>query len=1144
DAPFAIKRRKEDGGFFYEGYCIDLLNELARKLKFTYEVYISPDGKYGAENENGTWNGVINEILNERTDMAISALTITERREKVVDFSFPFMHFTTDILLRKPSFGEKIDLSQFMAPFDNQVWFATLATLVIISIAVFVLNFYSPYGYKDDNGRGTSKEFSFFNTSKVITLIEGGVATTSACALSTMTGIPVIRLYGNISPLDQCEKEIRMSAGYRDYAQATLDILKKYGWKNIVLVYEERRVHEAGHFLTKSRKLPLIVNLVQLSGRDKNEKPTEPAHRVIEQVRKFDAQVIVLYLENKNIELLLQQVPLNFTWYQNVVIALKLPHAETSLVDEIKHAVGHNFTGFINEELVAVSHDAVQIIQEAANTEPCSSINGSDIRLEDRNTMLTCMRKSKFYCTTQYLHFGNGNIIVKVESPYVMKRKKNDGELFYEGYCIDLLNELARNLKFTYEIYTSPDGKYGAEMEDGTWNGAIGEIINENAKIIFDRGRRIYASSGVESPYGYKDDNGRGTSKEFSFFNSVWFALACMLQQGGDNTPKSLSGRILTGCYWFCILICISTYTANLAAFFTVKNAVHPIQNLGELTESSYSIAVLNSSSMSEFFKASDYEAYKKIWRKIEGDDTLVKTVAQGVQWVREKEHFALITDGPSLRKIVSKPPCDLEVALSRKQIGLNSMLGVYLVLFVGMVIAFFTLLTEIYWKRRAKQGFISGQTDEFHALNSVFSYFSGLKNVSVVLKEFNISEVAELFGEASNVITLIEGGVATTSACALSTMTGIPLIRLYGNIAPLDQCEKEIRMSAGYRDYAQATLDILEKYGWKNIVLVNEASNVITLIEGGAAATSACTLSTLTGIPLIRLYGNIIGPQDQCKKSIQMSAGYKDYAHATLEILKNYGWKNVVVVYEELRVHEAGNFLTVSRKFPLIINLVQLSEGEKNEEATEPSYRVIEQVQKFDPEVIVLYLEDKNIEQILQQGTVAVGYDTFQIIKKAANTWPCSSINGSDISLEDRNAIFTCMRKASSEEEHEFLQFMDPFDRQVWFANLATLVISSIAVFVINYYSPYGCKDDNGRGTSKEFSFFNSVWFALACMLQQGGDNSPKSLSALSQKQIDLKSMVGFFLVLLVGMVIAFLTLLAEIYWKRRSKQVSFESY
>ena len=64
------------------------------------------------------------------------------------------------------------------------------------------------------------------------------------------------------------------------------------------------------------------------------------------------------------------------------------------------------------------------------------------------------------------------------ESPYVMKRKKHS-ELFYEGYCIDFLKELARNLKFTYEIYTTPDGKYGAEMEDGTWNGVVGEILNK-----------------------------------------------------------------------------------------------------------------------------------------------------------------------------------------------------------------------------------------------------------------------------------------------------------------------------------------------------------------------------------------------------------------------------------------------------------------------------------------------------------------------------------------------------------------------------------------------------------------------------------------------------------------------------------------
>ena len=52
----------------------------------------------------------------------------------------------------------------------------------------------------------------------------------------------------------------------------------------------------------------------------------------------------------------------------------------------------------------------------------------------------------------------------------------------YEGYCIDLLNELAKSLKFTYEIYFVPDGLYGAKTENGTWNGLIGELVNKVCK--------------------------------------------------------------------------------------------------------------------------------------------------------------------------------------------------------------------------------------------------------------------------------------------------------------------------------------------------------------------------------------------------------------------------------------------------------------------------------------------------------------------------------------------------------------------------------------------------------------------------------------------------------------------------------------
>ena len=88
-------------------------------------------------------------------------------------------------------------------------------------------------------------------------------------------------------------------------------------------------------------------------------------------------------------------------------------------------------------------------------------------------------------------------------------------------------------------------------------------------------------------------------------------------------------------------------------------------------------------------------------------------------------------------------------------------------------------------------------------------------------------------------------------------------------------------------------------------------------------------------------------------------------------------------------------------------------------------------------------------------------------------------------------------LKKSSSNNGTiDYLQFMKPFHNNVWFATLASVVVISVAMFVLNYFSPYGYKEENGRGTSKEFNFFNSVWFALACMLQQGADNQPRNLS------------------------------------------------
>ena len=88
---------------------------------------------------------------------------------------------------------------------------------------------------------------------------------------------------------------------------------------------------------------------------------------------------------------------------------------------------------------------------------------------------------------------------------------------------------------------------------------------------------------------------------------------------------------------------------------------------------------------------------------------------------------------------------------------------------------------------------------------------------------------------------------------------------------------------------------------------------------------------------------------------------------------------------------------------------------------------------------------------------------------------------------------------KKKTTEEKDFLQFMMPFDISVWLMLLVCLSVVSVGTFTLNYFSPYGYKNDKDRGTSSEFNFINSVWFSLGCMLQQGGDNTPKALSGTS---------------------------------------------
>ena len=78
--------------------------------------------------------------------------------------------------------------------------------------------------------------------------------------------------------------------------------------------------------------------------------------------------------------------------------------------------------------------------------------------------------------------------------------------------------------------------------------------------------------------------------------------------------------------------------------------------------KSSYQVGVVESASTYEAFKTSQFETDIKIWYRIQREGTIVQSVSEGIQWVRDRQKFVFINDGPTLRYTANQPPCDLAV--------------------------------------------------------------------------------------------------------------------------------------------------------------------------------------------------------------------------------------------------------------------------------------------------------------------------------------------------------------------------------------------------------------------------------------------------------------------------------------------------
>ncbi|XP_076095693.1 glutamate receptor ionotropic, kainate glr-3-like [Mytilus galloprovincialis] len=115
-----------------------------------YEITQPLDGKWGAQMENGSWNGLIGQLERLDIDLVAAPVAVQISREKVVDFTIPYYYDSPAILLKKPDQNAK-KWRTLIDPLSEYVILCIFIFLPVISLFLFFFEKCTPYYRRIEN---------------------------------------------------------------------------------------------------------------------------------------------------------------------------------------------------------------------------------------------------------------------------------------------------------------------------------------------------------------------------------------------------------------------------------------------------------------------------------------------------------------------------------------------------------------------------------------------------------------------------------------------------------------------------------------------------------------------------------------------------------------------------------------------------------------------------------------------------------------------------------------------------------------------------------------------------------------------------------------------------------------------------------
>eukprot|EP00243_Klebsormidium_subtile_P013209 TRINITY_DN8558_c0_g1_i1.p1 TRINITY_DN8558_c0_g1~~TRINITY_DN8558_c0_g1_i1.p1 ORF type:complete len:528 (+),score=86.28 TRINITY_DN8558_c0_g1_i1:336-1919(+) len=146
--PFVFQNTFGDGtGVPFYGMLVDLLPLLFQyaNMNVTLEYYYTPFDAGGVLLPNGTWNGVIGELVAGRADIAAFPLSLAPGRPDAIDMTYSYYEAGLGMIVKKES-GTFDGVTVFLKPFTTKLWLSLIATVVFITLSLHLLAWVSPYG--------------------------------------------------------------------------------------------------------------------------------------------------------------------------------------------------------------------------------------------------------------------------------------------------------------------------------------------------------------------------------------------------------------------------------------------------------------------------------------------------------------------------------------------------------------------------------------------------------------------------------------------------------------------------------------------------------------------------------------------------------------------------------------------------------------------------------------------------------------------------------------------------------------------------------------------------------------------------------------------------------------------------------------